>query len=145
MAAQWHALTLEELMCLTAPKSPTDPTEDSESNRGTRGQRVIGEDDCAGAQNDGFRMPPKAKAQDDLNSYIILRWCPWYSRAFGVLCESNLSTLAVKLLTGTIDSKKPRISLELLTAVTLVLTQPNVPHRPSCADPSVARSFLFRD
>lgn len=94
--ATWHELTLEESICLTSSKSLTELTTEYEK-KPNRVQLLINTQRST-SEPDKSLTPPRAGAQDDLNSYIILRWCPWFSRTFGVLSEANLSTLTIRLL-----------------------------------------------
>lgn len=139
MAAHWHTLTLEELIRLAEVRPLVSS---HESLYGTEeGTRQLTWADKKEANVD---RPPKAEVQDDLHSYVILRWCPWYSRTFGAVSEADLNALTVKLLARTAESNKSRASLELLTGVTLVLTQPNIPHLPKHPNSTLARTSLFR-
>lgn len=142
--ATWHELTLEELICLTSSKSLSELTREYEK-KPNRVQLLI-DDKQRSANNeqpgDESLTPPRAVAQDDLKSYTVLRWCPWFSRTFGVLSDAHLNMLTVRLLR--LNSEENPILLELLTAVTLVLKLPNVPYAPTCRDPSQAERFLFR-
>lgn len=138
--ATWHELTLEELICLTSSKSLMELTTEYEK-KPNRVQLLINKQSRT-SEPDKSLTPPRASAQDDLNSYIILRWCPWFSRTFGVLSEAHLNMLTIRLLR--LNSEEAPILLELLTAVLLVLKLPNVPYSPTCRDPSQAERFLFR-
>ena len=136
----WHKLTLEELLCLTSSKSLVELTKEYEK-RPNRVQLFLRKQSCTGGLVDHGHAPPCASAQDDLDSYIILRWCPWFSNMFGVLSDANLNMLTLKLLR--LNSEEHPISLELLSTALLVLTQPNVPFTPTCRDSSQAQTFLF--
>lgn len=136
--ATWHKLTLEELLCLTSSRSQTELAKEYE-NKPNRVQLMIGSQ--RSSEPDLNHVPPQASAQDDLNSYIMLRWCPWFSRTFGVLSEANLNMLTLRLLR--LNSEEAPILLELVTAAMLVLTQPNIPHSPICQEPRGAERFLF--
>lgn len=127
----WDTLTLEDLLRLTVA--------DNLTGRGDACQFSL----TAEWSSDPTVSPPKATPQDTLCAYIALRWCPWFSRMFGVLSEENLNLLTVKLLAGTRTSA-PVVS-ELLVTVLLMLTVPNVPCLPIIDDPSRARTFLFSD
>ncbi|KAI4822171.1 hypothetical protein KUCAC02_007730 [Chaenocephalus aceratus] len=85
-------LPLEELLCLTSSKTVAELTREYEK-KPNRVQLLIGRRGSAG-QKDESLAPPRATVQDDLNSYIILRWCPWFSRTFGVLSDADLNALA---------------------------------------------------
>lgn len=134
-----HELTLEELICLTSSKTLTELTKDYET-KPNRVQLLISKESSI-CEPDNSLIPPQASAQDDLNSYIILRWCPWFSRTFGVLSDATLNMLTLRLLR--LNSEEAPILLEVLTAVSLVLKQPNVPYSPTCRDPSRAERFIF--
>lgn len=125
----WHELTLEELLHLTSSRSS--------GGTGYIGQLSYRCDFC----KLGELTPPRAGSQDDLNSYIILKWCPWFSRTFGALSESHLNTLTVQLLAR--DSEDTPIPLELVASVLLVLTEPNVPLAPICKEAQHARLFIL--
>ena len=136
----WHELTLEELICLTSSKSLR------ELNKGydmkpNRVPLLIKKQSSTSKLDDVSLRPPQSGAQDDLNSYIILKWCPWFSRMFGVLSDANLNTLTLRLLR--LNSEEAPVLLELLTAAVLVLTHPNVPYSPTYQDPCLAEQFLF--
>lgn len=135
----WHTLTLEELICLTSSKSLVELTKEYEKKPNR--VQLFSHMQSSTEELDINLTPPRAGAQDDLNSYIILRWCPWFSRTFGVLNDSNLNMLTIRLLR--LNSEETPILLELLTVVSLVLKQPNVPYSPTCQDQSVAERFLF--
>ena len=138
-SARWHKLTLEELLCVTPSTALVELTEKHEDKR-NRLQLLISEGNST-LSEDKITAPPQACGQDDLDSYIILRWCPWFSRTFGVLSDGNLNMLTLRLLR--INSEKRPILLELLAAVSLVLKQPDIPFLPLCQDASRAESFLF--
>ena len=127
-------------MCLSSSKSLAELTKDYEK-KPKRVQLFSLLQRSTTEEPDGGLSPPRAGAQDDLDSYVILRWCPWFSQTFGVLTESHLNTLTVRLLR--LNSEETPIPLELLTAVLLVLKQPNVPYPPTCKDLSLAERFLF--
>ena len=137
--AAWHKLTLEELIGLTSSKCLTDLAKEYDK-RPDRVQLFLNRQSSTAELDTGL-TPPRPCAQDDLNSYIILRWCPWFSQTFGVLSEENLNMLTVRLLR--LNSQEAPILLELLTAVLLVLKQPNVPRSPPCHNPTLAETFLF--
>lgn len=139
----WHKRTLEELICLTSGASLTELTERYEKKPNRVQLLVKKQSASATLEQDGLIGPPGARAGDDLNSYILLRWCPWFSRTFGALSDANLYMLTVRLLR--LDSEQAPILLELLSAVCLVLKQPNVPYIPTCRDPAGADRFLFSD
>lgn len=134
-----HKLTLEELICLTSSKSLSELTKEY-NMKPNRVQLLINKERSM-CELDNSLIPPQASAQDDLNTYIILRWCPWFSQTFGVLSDSNLNMLTIRLLR--LNSEAAPILLEVLTAVSLVLKQPNVPYSPTCPDPSRAERFIF--
>jgi hypothetical protein len=138
-ATTLHKLTLEELICLTSSKSLSELTKDYDM-KPNRVQLLINKERSM-CELDNSLTPPQASAQDDLNTYIILRWCPWFSQTFGVLSDSNLNMLTIRLLR--LNSEEAPILLEVLTAVSLVLKQPNVPYSPTCPDPSRAERFIF--
>jgi hypothetical protein len=138
-ATTLHKLTLEELICLTSSKSLSELTKDYDM-KPNRVQLLINKERSM-CELDNSLTPPQASAQDDLNTYIILRWCPWFSQTFGVLSDSNLNMLTIRLLR--LNSEEAPILLEVLTAVSLVLKQPNVPYSPTCRDPSRAERFIF--
>ena len=135
----WHTQTLEELLCLTSSTSLAKLTKDYEK-KPNRVQLLINA--VKHSEPDNGLTPPQVGAQDDLNSYIVLRWCPWFSRTFGVLSEENLNMLTIRLLR--LSSEEAPIQLELLAATSLVLKLPNIPYAPTCGDPSQAERFLFR-
>lgn len=137
----WHKLTLEELICLTSSESLTELTE-RYKKKSNRVQLLIKKQNST-HEPDSLIEPPRAHAQDSFNWYIILRWCPWFSRTFGVLSDMHLYMLTIRLLR--LNSEQAPILLELLTAVSLVLKQPNVPCLPTCQDPARAERFLFSD
>lgn len=134
----WHKLTLEELICLTSSKSLVELTKEYEK-KPNQVQLLI-TDQGAMAELDNDLTPPRAGAQDNLNSYIILRWCPWFSQAFGVILDANLNMLTLDLLR--FYTEDAPILLELLTATSLVLKQPNIPYSPTCRDESQVARFL---
>lgn len=138
----WHKRTLEELICLTSGASLTELTERYEK-KPKRVQLLVKKQSTSTVEQDSLIEPPKACASDDLNSYILLRWCPWFSQMFGVLTDANLCMLTVRLLR--LNSEQAPILLELLLAVYLVLKQPNVPYIPTYRDPAGADRFLFSD
>lgn len=140
MAEHWHKLTLEELICLTEARPLGSSRERSRGTAEKRTQETTQSHD----RHVNIDQPPKAEVQDDLYSYIFLRWCPWYSHTFGVISEVNLNTLTAKLLSRTVERDKSHISLELLTGVTLVLTQPNIPYQPKHPNSTLARTSLIR-
>lgn len=137
-ATAWHELTLEDLICLTSSRSCVELTKEYET-KPNRLQLMINVQSSNEPVLD--QAPPRATAQDDLNSYIMLRWCPWFSQTFGRLSDANLNMLAVRLLR--LNSEEAPILLELVIAVMLVLTQPNIPHAPTCHEPHRAERFLF--
>ena len=138
-AAMWHELTLEELICFTSTRSLMELTEEYEK-KPNRVQLLINSRSWR-SEPDPSLIPPRASAQDDLNSYTILRWCPWFSRTFGVLSDADLNMLTIRVLR--LNSEASPILLELLTAASLVLKLPNVPYAPTCRDPSQVERFLF--
>lgn len=138
-ATTLHRLTLEELICLTSSKSLSELTKDYDMKPNPV-QLLINKERST-CELDNSLIPPKASAQDDLNTYIILRWCPWFSQTFGVLSDSILNMLTIRLLR--LNSEEAPILLEVLIAVSLVLKQPNVPYSPTCPDPSRAERFIF--
>lgn len=142
VGAMWHKLTLEELMCLTSSKSRTELAKDYE-DKPNRVQLLSSTKQSCNEPPDDSLVPPQASAQDDLNSYIILKWCPWFSQTFGVLSDANLNMLTLRLLR--LNSKDAPVLLELLTAVALVLKVPNIPYFPTCQVQSQAEWFLFRN
>lgn len=140
-SATWHEMTLEELICLTSSKSLKEITKCYEK-KPNRVQLLI-KRQTSTRKPDIPIEPPRAYAQDNLNSYIVLKWCPWFSRTFGVLSEMNLYMLTIRVLR--LHSVQAPILLELLAAASLVLKQPNVPYLPTCQDPAQAERFLFSD
>lgn len=138
----WHLLTLEELISLTSCKYCQELTHAYQEKIPPNVQVCMNQsaNDDTGIFWDKF-TPPVANGQDDLNSYIILRWCPWFSRTFGILSDSNLYMLTVRLLR--LYSEQHPILLELIAAVALVLTQPNVPYDPICQDRTIVERYLF--
>lgn len=124
----WHKLTLEELICLMSPKSVAELTKEYEK-KPNQVQLLITDEGVTG-EMDNDLTPPRAGAQDDLNSYIILRWCPWFSQIFGVISDANLNKLTLRLLR--LYTEDAPILLELLTAISLLLRQPNIPYSPTC-------------
>lgn len=149
--ASWHELTLEELIRLTSPKARATSSGRHEKKPAgiplllrTRfeRQRTIPLGDVEQSHwGDEAEPPPRAEAQDDLNSYVMTKWCPWFSRTFGVLSEGNLNMLTVRLLR--VHSDDTPLLLELLATVLLVLKLPNAPRPPSCRDQSLATRFLL--
>lgn len=110
-------------------KSLTELTKEYEK-KPNRVQLLLINKQSSMSELDESLTPPRPGAQDDLNSYIILRWCPWFSQMFGVLSDENLNMLMIRLLR--LNSEEAPILLELLTAAALVLKQPNIPYLPSC-------------
>ncbi|KAK2814712.1 hypothetical protein Q5P01_000546 [Channa striata] len=133
--ASWHKLTLEELIRLTSPKpkaalghcekkpkeiplphrTPLDPRTTVRRRDSSRASR----------SGDGLEPPPLAEARDDLNSYVVTRWCPWFSRTFEAISEENLNMLRVRILR--VHGDETPLLLELLAAALLVLKLPNAP------------------
>lgn len=130
----WHALTLEDLVCVSASQSFLY------GDYHVSFHDVTGSYICAGCEQTES-CPPKAGPQDDLNTYIILKWCPWFSHTFGVLSEEHVNMLTFRLLAR--NSVRMQLPLELVTAILLVLTEPNVPHAPRCKDVRHTEHFLF--
>lgn len=127
----WHRLTLEEMILLTC----------STGSRGNTGaDNTVHTDRLFAANN----TPPKRLAQDDLETYIVARWCPWFSRSFGPLSDCDMNTLAVKLLRSS-KCRNSTTALEILTAVAIVLTRPNLTQRPHSCDRTLAKRLLFKD
>lgn len=77
-----------------------------------------------------------------MRSYIVTKWCPWFSRTFGELSEENLNMLTVRLLR--VHVEEGPVLLEVLAAALIVLKAPNAPHAPTCREPLRALEFLCR-
>lgn len=127
----WHRLTLEEMILLTCSTS-------SQGNTGT--DNTVHMDRLFAANN----TLPKRLAQDDLETYIVARWYPWFSRSFGPLSDCDMNMLAVKLLRSS-KCCTSTTALEVLTAVAIVLTRPNLTQRPHSCDRTLAKRLLFKD
>ncbi|KAK2841805.1 hypothetical protein Q5P01_012005 [Channa striata] len=148
--ASWHKLVLEELRSLTSPKPKAvlgnckkKPNEIPLPPRTPLGLRTMlhRRDSSRSCFCDKLESPPHAEAQDDLYLCVVTRWCPWFSRTFGMISEENLKMLMVKLLR--VHDDETTLLLELLAMVLLVLKLPNAPRPPSCRDQSLATSFLL--
>lgn len=133
MSGEWHTLTLEELILLACSAQSSQPNNHTRSDY-TGEACVLSADD----------PPPKRIAQDDLETYIVLRWCPWFSRSFGPLSDGDMSALTVRLLRSP-ECSASTSALEVLTAVAIVLTRPNVTRRPRGHHPAAVQKALFRD
>lgn len=88
----------------------------------------------------GAPPPPKAAPSDDLYTYVLSRWCPWYARTYGAIADTHLNTLVARTLQRETSTNG---TLELLNAVILVLTQPNTPSPPTVADQTGAEGFIL--
>lgn len=133
MGREWHTLTLEELILLTCSTQTDQSADQAPSKHAGVFVSSPAED------------PPPAKlAHDDLKTYIILRWCPWFSRAFGPVADSDIYALTARLL-GTPECRASTGALEVLTTVALVLTRPNTTKRPRLQNPTAARRAIYRD
>ncbi|KAJ7983635.1 hypothetical protein DPEC_G00374890 [Dallia pectoralis] len=74
LGTAWHELTLQEMICLTSGKPLTEPARVREETRPCAA--VDYRSKCYGCS---AREPHTAQAQctrDDLESYVILKWCP---------------------------------------------------------------------
>ncbi|KAJ8009790.1 hypothetical protein DPEC_G00068070 [Dallia pectoralis] len=140
LGTAWHELTLQEMICLTSGKPLTELAREYEK-KPDRVQLLIIDQSATGVLPESL-TPPRPSAQDDLESYVILKWCPWFSRTFGVLSDAHLNMLTIRLLR--LNTDETPVLLELLTAVSLVLKQPNVPYPPTCRHTYRAERFLFR-
>lgn len=133
MSREWHMLTLEELILLTCSAQAERSDDHARSN-------------CTGefAPSATDDPPPKQRVHDDLETYIVLRWCPWFSRSFGPLSDGDMNALTVRLLNFP-ECSVSTSALKVLTAVAIVLTCPNVTRRPRSHNPAAAKKALFRD
>lgn len=133
MSREWHTLTLEELILLTCSAQ-------ADRSDGHAPSRHAG----AFVPSNTDNPPPTRLAHDDLKTYIILRWCPWFSQSFGPLSDSDMYTLTVRLLSIP-ECSASTGALEVLTTVALVLTRPNATRRPRIQNPATARKAVYRD
>lgn len=109
MSREWHMLTLEELILLTCS---------AQAERSDIHARSCTGEFVPSAADDS---PPKRLLHDDLETYIVLRWCPWFSRSFGPLSDGDVNALTVRLLNFP-ECAASTSALEVLTAVAIVLT-----------------------
>lgn len=131
MSREWNTLTLEELILLTCSAEAERPEDRARGNRA--GERAPSATD---------EPPPKRLPHDDLETYIVLRWCPWFSRSFGPLSDGDMNAVTVRLLSFP-ECSASTSALEVLTAVAIVLTRPNVTRRPCSHNPAAAKRALF--
>lgn len=85
-------------------------------------------------------IPPKAKPSDDLYTYVLSSWCPWYVRTYGAIVDTHLNTLIARVLQRGMSTNG---TLELLNAVLLLLTQPNTTSLPTVTDQTGVEGVLL--